>query len=129
MAHPQLDVKNTFLHHNPTKEVYMKQNPRYVDHNHHEYVSRLWNAFYELKQSPHAWYHNHLDPIDILLYVNEIIFMAFNSYLIQQVITCLSSKFYMTDLGPPSFFIDITSTCVIHGIFISLIVFAKEILS
>lgn len=85
--------------------------------------------FYGLKQSPHAWYHNHLDPIYILLYVNEIIFMAFNSYLIQQVITCLSSKLYMTNLGPPSFFIDITSTCVIHGIFISLIVFAKEILS
>lgn len=57
LAIHQLDVKNTFLNGDLTKEVYMKQTswiraPTLADH-----VCRLWKPLYGHKEAPRAWYH------------------------------------------------------------------------
>lgn len=55
--------------------------------------------------------------------------MASGSFLIQWVITRLSLELYMMDIGPLSFFLNINATCITHGLFISMTVFTKEIIS
>ncbi|WMV34161.1 hypothetical protein MTR67_027546 [Solanum verrucosum] len=53
----QLDIKNVFLHGDPEDEVYMEQPPGFVAQGESSnMVCRLRRAFYDLKQSPRAWF-------------------------------------------------------------------------
>ena len=52
----QLDIKNTFLYGDMTKEVYMEQPPGFVAQGVTHLVCKLQKAIYDLKQSPRAWF-------------------------------------------------------------------------
>ncbi|GJQ93199.1 ribonuclease H-like domain-containing protein [Tanacetum coccineum] len=69
----QLDVKNTFLNGDLTKEVYMKQPPSYVNIAFPHHVCRLY----------------------------DIITTASSTILVQRVVSRLSSEFAITGLGSP----------------------------
>ncbi|GJU19839.1 ribonuclease H-like domain-containing protein [Tanacetum coccineum] len=147
-----LDVKNAFLNGDLTEEVYMKQPPGYVDPTRPTHICRLRKALYGLKQAPRAWYHrfavfitsigfvsrksdNSLftyhrgnDTIYLLLYVDDIILTASSVGLVHRVISRLSTKFAMTDLGELSYFISIAATRSSFGLFLSRSSFARDIL-
>ncbi|KAJ9547665.1 hypothetical protein OSB04_020208 [Centaurea solstitialis] len=149
----QLDVKNAFLHGDLTETVYMRQPPGYVNNSFPDHVCRLRKALYGLKQAPRAWYHHFAvylstlgflssktdtslftyhrgsDTIYLLLYVDDIILTASSPTLISMVISKLSSKFPMSDLGPLSFFLGIAASRSKSGLFLSQSAFAQEILA
>lgn len=52
----QLNVQNTFLHGILEEEVYMKQSLRYESLKNLDFVCRLNNAIYGLKQALRDWY-------------------------------------------------------------------------
>jgi len=56
----------------------------------------------------------------ILLYVDDIILIAFSDKLRQSIISLLSSEFAMNDLGPLSYFLGIAVTRHTGGLFLCL---------
>ena len=52
----QMDVKNTFLHGELDKDIYMEQPRGFKSKIHPEYVCKLKKALYGLKKAPRAWY-------------------------------------------------------------------------
>lgn len=54
----QLDVKNTYLHDNLSKTIYMHQPPSFRDSHYLDYVCLLRKFLYSLKQAPRAC-HQH----------------------------------------------------------------------
>lgn len=127
----QLDVNNAFLQGHLDEEVFMQQPPgfEHADLPHH--VCRLRKAIYGLKQAPRAWYTeltkflfqmgftksksdhslfilHHLGiSIYILVYVDDIIVTGNNSKHIQQVISTLSNRFSLKDLGFLNYFLGV----------------------
>ncbi|CAJ2635631.1 unnamed protein product [Trifolium pratense] len=130
----QLDVKNAFLHGNLDETVYMHQPPGFRDPQYPEHVCLLKKSLYGLKQAPRAWYqrftdyvaklgfshsisdhslfiyHHGNDTAYILLYVDDIILTASSDALRDTIMSQLSSKFAMKDLGPLSYFLGISVT-------------------
>lgn len=51
-----MDVKNTFLHGELDREIYMCQPKGFRTHDYIEYVCNLRKALYGLKQAPRVWY-------------------------------------------------------------------------
>ena len=51
-----MNVKNAFLHGELDMEIYMNQPKRFESAANPNYVCKLRNALYELKQAPRAWY-------------------------------------------------------------------------
>ncbi|GJV43557.1 ribonuclease H-like domain-containing protein [Tanacetum coccineum] len=68
------------------------------------------------------------DTAYLLLYVDDIIFTASSTSLLQRIISLLHAKFAMTDLGPLNYFLGISATRTTFGIFLSQIKYATEIL-
>lgn len=127
----QLDVSNAFLHGTISEEVYMRQPLGYRDPTHPQYVCKLNKALYGLKQAPRAWFSvfsSHLvtlgfqaSKVDtslfilhkgsaitlVLVYVDDIILTGSDSDFVTQLITQLSSRFVMKDLGQLHYFLGI----------------------
>ncbi|GJZ24699.1 ribonuclease H-like domain-containing protein [Tanacetum coccineum] len=86
----QLDVKNTFLHGDISKTIYMHQPPGFWYSAHPDYVCLLHRSLYGLKQGTSTAY--------LLLYVDDIVLTASSEILLQQIIASFHQKFPMTIL-------------------------------
>ncbi|PKU85167.1 Retrovirus-related Pol polyprotein from transposon TNT 1-94 [Dendrobium catenatum] len=119
----QLDVANAFLHGNLSETIYMTQPKGFEDASHPEYVCHLNKALYGLKQAPRQWYNTFTsfllsigfifstaDPsllilhdkdveIYILIYVDDILITGNSNEYISTIITKLSNRFHMKNLG------------------------------
>ncbi|GJV62115.1 ribonuclease H-like domain-containing protein [Tanacetum coccineum] len=103
----QLDVKNAFLHGDLSKTVYMHQ------------PSGFWDSVYP---------DYGIDTTYLLLYVDDIILMAFSKSLLQQIIRSLHKEFAMTDLGSLNYFLGICVTRDSLSLFLYQKKYASEIL-
>ncbi|GKA33829.1 ribonuclease H-like domain-containing protein, partial [Tanacetum coccineum] len=101
----QLDVKNAFLHGDLSETVYMYQPNGFWDSIHPDYVCLLQR--------------HGTDIAYLLLYVDDIVFIASFEILLQQVIRSLHQEFAMTDLGPLNYFQGISVTRDFSGLFLS----------
>jgi len=129
----RLDVKNSFLHGNINEIVYTHQLPSFHDPYHPDYVCILNKSLYGLR-APHAWYQrftkfvstldfshsasdhssflydNGNDTAYILLYVNAIILTTSSNTFRHRIMSQLSSKFEMKDLGHVNYFLVMSKT-------------------
>jgi hypothetical protein len=116
----------------------MKQPPGFVNPALPAHVCRLHKSLYGLKQAPRAWYIRLSDfllsigfwalKVDIflfilnvnhdicylLVYMDDILLISNNSDLIQRLITLLSSKFKLHDLGDAHYFLGIESCLLVR---------------
>ncbi|GJX22178.1 ribonuclease H-like domain-containing protein [Tanacetum coccineum] len=97
----QLNVKNSFLHGQLSKTVYMHQPLGFVDFAHPDYVYHLQH---------------------------DIVLTASSTTLLQRIITLLHGEFAMTDLGSLNFFLGISAQRSKSGLFLSQSKFTAEIL-
>lgn len=124
----QLDVNNAFLQSTLNEYVFMQQPPGFVHSQFLEYVYKLKKVIFGLRQAPHAWYNelrsfllangfsnSHCDTslfiwnnstvtLYLLVYVDNLIITGYNDDVISLIITTLSSRFSLKDLGALSFF-------------------------
>jgi len=148
----QLDVKNVFLHGDLKENVYMVQPPGFEDVTKPTHVCSLKKALYGLKQAPRAWfdkfsnyllefgfvcskadpslftYHHHGDTLVLLLYVDDILLTGSNPTLFKSLISDLSSRFAMKDLGNIHYFLGIQSQAHPQGLFLHQQKYTEEIL-
>ena len=136
----QLDIKNAFLHGILQEEVFMAQPPGFVDVTSPDLVCKLHKSLYGLKQAPRAWNdrftsflpslgfkHTYSDSslfvkslaagvIVLLVYVDDIIITGSDSCAVGDVITALTTKFDVKDLGCLHYFLGVqvtaTATCM-----------------
>ncbi|GKA16002.1 ribonuclease H-like domain-containing protein [Tanacetum coccineum] len=104
----QLNVNNTFLHGDLSETVYMHQPPVFRDSVHPDYAGT--------------------DTAYLLLYVDDIILIASFESLLQQIIRSLHQEFAMTYLGPLNYFLGISVTRDLSGLFLSQKKYAVKIL-
>lgn len=139
----QLDMKNAFLHGQLQETVYMHQPLGFRDCTHLDIVYHLQKSLYGLKQAPrecYQWFteyitrigflhsktdsslfifHKGVETVYLLLYVDDIIFIASSLVLLQNTISMLSNKFSMTDLRHFSYFLGISGVWDKSGLFLS----------
>lgn len=118
-----MDVKTAFLHDDREEEVNMKQPELYVDPAYPEMVCRLLQALHGLKKASRVCYakldafvkaqgFDNIDPdaclylqmehgevIMVLVYVNDILFVASSLQLIDTIKTALCESLETRDLG------------------------------
>ena len=109
----------------------MSQPPGFTDMDRLGHVCRLRKALYGLKQAPRAWYSelktyllqsgftnsladtslfiykNHSKFVYVLVYVDDILVTGSDQTLFQAVITSLSNRFSIKDMGNLSYFLGI----------------------
>ena len=109
----------------------MQQPPGFEDPLHPTFVCKLHKSLYGLKQAPRAWFeclsttlltlgfegskadsslfHFHKNNIKILIliYVDDVIVTGNNSEAVQAIISTLSTKFSLKDLGSLKYFLGI----------------------
>jgi histone deacetylase 1/2 len=127
----QLDVKNAFLHGVLEEEVYMRQPPGFESSATPNYICKLDNTLYGLKQGPRAWYPRlstklqqlgfvpskgdtslflykkaHIQ-IFVLIYVDDIIVTSSSNKAIPALLHDLNDDFALKDLGDLHFFLGI----------------------
>ncbi|GJY02173.1 ribonuclease H-like domain-containing protein [Tanacetum coccineum] len=86
-------------------------------------------GFYHSKTDSSLFiFHKGPDTAYLLLYVDDIILIAFSTSLMQRIISSLHAEFAMTDLGPLNYFLGISATRTTAGIFLSQMKYATEIL-
>ncbi|KAI0494867.1 hypothetical protein KFK09_025013 [Dendrobium nobile] len=148
----QLDVSNAFLHGALNETVYMSQPPGFKDTVHPDYVCLLHKFLYGLKQSPRQWFdtfsnyllqfgfhHSTVDPslliytkqsvlIYILVYVDDILLTGNDNATITCLLTALSSKFQMKNLGRISHFLGMHVSHTSQGLHLSQAAYATQIL-
>jgi hypothetical protein len=127
----QMDVKNVFLHGDLQEEMYIEQQPCYVDQTHPNLVCWLKKVLYGLKQTPRAWSDNigqylvtsgfqtsnadfslYVKKIDhgivaIVIYVDDLIITRDSDADISNFKKLLKQEFEMKDLGELHYFLDI----------------------
>lgn len=127
----ELDVSNAFLHGVIEEEVYMRQPLRYKDSIYPNHVCKLNKALYGLRQAPRAWFstfssfllsqgfHASIAGYSlfisnsehgitlILIYVDDIDITGDDKEYIQDLISILSRRFVMKDLGTLRYFLGI----------------------
>ena len=139
----QFDVKNTFLHGDVEKEMYMEIPPGFDDKKTKEKIYRLKKSLYGLKRSPRAWfdrfskamiffgYHqnnaNHTlfmkyckDKITLLIiYVDDIVVTRDDKEKIAHLKRLLAQEFEIKDLSKLRYFLRTEVTRSDKEIFIS----------
>ncbi|KAI3780426.1 hypothetical protein L2E82_10407 [Cichorium intybus] len=148
----QLDVKNAFLHGNLQETVYMHQPPGYRDPSRPDHVCLLQRSLYGLKQASRAWFQRFamfisrigfvLSRCDsslfiyrhgthmayLLLNVDDIVLTGSSTQLLTRIISLLSTEFSMSDLGDLHYFLGVSATGSVDGLFLSQQKYAAEIL-
>ena len=148
----QLDVKNAFLHKHLVETVYMRQPMGFRNSSYPHHVCRLKKSLYGLTQAPRAWYQRFTyyvttlgfrhsacdhslfiyshgrDTTYLLLYVDDIVLTTSSPALKQHLMTRLSNKFSMKDLGHLSYFLGISIKRDPKGLFLSQQKYAVDIL-
>ncbi|KAK9214397.1 hypothetical protein WN944_006389 [Citrus x changshan-huyou] len=149
----QLDVRNAFLHGQLKEIAYMEQPPGFTDQNLPDHVCLLHKSLYGLKQAPRAWFEClslallelgftsykadpslfifHANDILILLlvYVDDVIITGNNPDIIQSIISHLSTRFALKDLGLLSCFLGIEIRRFPGGIFLSQAKYTRDLLT
>nr|GEZ37723.1 ribonuclease H-like domain-containing protein [Tanacetum cinerariifolium] len=139
----QLDVKNTFLNGDLIETIYMYQPSGFVDSRFPLHACRLQRSLYGLKQAPRAWfqrfagyvlrvgftlsrcdsslfiYQYGIEVAYLLIYVNDIVLTTSSITLLQRIISFLHKEFDMTDLGELNYFLGISVTRDLKGMFLS----------
>lgn len=139
----QLDVNNAFLQGHLLKDVYMSQPPGFEHPDLPHYVCKFRKAIYCLRQGPRTWYtelhifllsigfsmsrsdespfilHTYQFTVYILVYVDDIIVTGPQSAIIRQVISCLSARFSLKDLGRLDYFLGVQVLHRPNGIILS----------
>ena len=127
----QLDIKNTFLHGDLQKKVYMEQSLGFVTQGEIGRVCCLQKSLYGLKQSPCVWFgkfsqaieefgmqksksdhsifyrNSSLGIILLVMYVNDIVITESDSKGISSLKSFLQSQFHIKDLGMIGYFLGI----------------------
>ena len=118
-----MDVKTAFLNGELNEEIYMDQLERFISLGQEKKVSRLVKLLYGLKQAPKQW-HEKFDKVMmsngftinacdkcvyvkdtnngyviVCLYMDDMLILGSNNYIITTTKKMLSSKFNMKDLG------------------------------
>ncbi|KAE8723067.1 PLAC8 family protein [Hibiscus syriacus] len=117
----QMDVKNTFLHGELDREIYMTQPMGFQSQDHPEYVCKLRKALYGLKQAPRAWYGK----------ITE--FLTKSGYSVTPADSSLFIKanefrFQMKELGQLKHFLGLEVDRTHEGIFLCQQKYAKDLL-
>lgn len=130
----------------------MEQPPGFIDPEKPHHVCKLTKALYGLKQAPRAWFDtfsNYLidfgfecstsDPslftykrndkfMVLLLYVDDILLTGSSAALLQDLVTALSTRFSMKNMGRPTYFLGIEMETYHESIFLHQQAYIKEIL-
>jgi hypothetical protein len=86
-------------------------------------------GFVEAKSNASLFVFRHgIDTIYLLLYVDVIVFTAFNATLVHQIISALKRKFTMKDLGPLHHFLGVSVLHQADRLFLMQRQFALDIL-
>eukprot|EP00253_Pinus_taeda_P003125 PITA_03125 len=148
----QMDVKSTFLNGVLKEGVYVAQLLGYEIEGQEDKVYWLKKALYGLKQAPCTWY-NRIDAylldngfkkcddeptlyikesegniLIVILYIDDLIFIDSDDFLIADFKQVMKSEFEMTDLGLLKYFLGIEAKETKNGIFISQAKYVVEIL-
>eukprot|EP00253_Pinus_taeda_P015873 PITA_15873 len=148
----QMDMKLAFVNGVLMEEVYIEQPLGYEKKGQKHKVCRLKKALYGLKKAAREWY-NRIDSyllengfdkcegeptLDIkkidgkilifVLYVDDVIFIGNDDYLIENFKAVMKEEFEMTDMGLLKYFLGIEVEQNGNGIFISQVKYVNEVL-
>ncbi|XP_068329800.1 uncharacterized mitochondrial protein AtMg00810-like [Pyrus communis] len=148
-----MDVKDAFLHGILQEEVYMAQPSGFQSTAHPpHYVCKLQKSLYDLKQAPRAWndrftsflpglgfkasqanpslfvQHSSKGTVVLLLYVDDVILTG-SSELVSGVITGLTDKFDMKNLGQLNYFLGLQISYTTGGLFVSQTKYITELVA
>jgi hypothetical protein len=137
-----MDVRTTFLNGLHEEQVFMRQPPGFATPGQEQFVCKLFNSLYGLKQSPRAWYekidpvlqklrlkrskadgnmyymHKDGDTLILMLYVDDLFITGSSEKLISWLKAFLHKEFDMTDLGIIKRYLGISFNTVPLGTFL-----------
>ncbi|GJY99355.1 retrovirus-related pol polyprotein from transposon TNT 1-94 [Tanacetum coccineum] len=139
----QINVKSAFLYGTIKEEVYVHQNPGFVDLAHPNKVYKVIKALYGLHQAPKAWYETlssflmengfrrgtidktllikkkKSDIMLVQVYVDDIIVGSTKKSMCTEFEECMHKRFQMSSMGELTFFLGLQVKQQPGGIFIS----------
>lgn len=137
-----MNVKNSFLHGELDREIYMNQPKGFEDATNPNHVCKLGKALYGLKQAPRAWYGKIVEFLTrsgylvahtdsslftkeregklaiVLVYVDDLIITGDDIQEIQQTRENLSVRFQMKELGELKHFLGLEVDRTKEGLFL-----------
>ena len=128
----QINVKIAFLYNAVKKLIYIYQLINFKSQKYPNKICKLNKVLYDLKQSPRVWYNifaefikeQDFTPIDadysmftdpqtdiiIALYIDNVLITNSNRADIQRIKDALNVKFYIIDLRPYAYYLEMTVT-------------------